>query len=345
MAKSGYDPTTGIYTSPRPPISFPSDPNVSLLSFLFRNIRSYPDRPALIDADSNQTLTFPQLKSTVASFAAGLSKLGIKRGDVVLIFAPNSVLFPVSFLSIISLGAVATTVNPIYTINELKKQSKDSGAKLVITVSSLYDKIRPLGLPVVFLTPKTDSSSCSTVSYFQDLVSTPAAELEPALINQDDTAALFYSSGTTGMSKGVVLTHRNFISSALMAVMDQDVREEPVNTVLCFLPMFHIYGLAVLTIAQLARGNVVVVMGRFEMEAMLRSIERYRVSILFMVPPVMIALAKQGKVSKYDVSSLRHLGSGAAPLAKNVMEEVCRIFPQADVVQVKFFGCFFWSVC
>ncbi|XP_020260908.1 4-coumarate--CoA ligase-like 1, partial [Asparagus officinalis] len=279
-----------------------------------------------------QTLTFRQLRSAVSSFASALSRLGIRKGDVVLIFAPNSVLFPVSFLSIISLGAIATTVNPLYTVGELKKQALDSGAKLVLTVPDLVPKVSSLNLPIILLAENANKD----VSFptFYDLIKNQSpSEFAPPEINQDDTVALLYSSGTTGASKGVVLTHRNFISVAMMAVQDQDTRGEPPNIFLCFLPMFHIFGLSVITFAQLARGNTVVVMKRFDMEMTLRSIERYRVSYLFVVPPVMIALAKQGKVTKYDLSSLRRLGSGAAPLGKDVMEEVAGIFPQADIVQ------------
>lgn len=164
-------------------------------------------------------------------------------------------------------------------------------------------------------------------------MSVPEAEYFPPDIGQSDIAALLYSSGTTGANKGVILTHRNFICTSMMASGDQDLLGEPPNTFLCFLPLFHVFGLSVITYAQLQRGNSLVLMTKFEMESMLRSIEKYRVSHTFVVPPVMIALAKQAKVAKYDLSSLRLLGSGAAPLGKDVMEEVAKSLPGAEIVQ------------
>lgn len=118
-----------------------------------------------------------------------------------------------------------------------------------------------------------------------------------------------------------------------MAAADQDRRAEPPNVFLCFLPMFHIFGLSIIVYSQLCRGNGVVAMGRYQMEAVLRAIERFRVSYMFVVPPVMIELAKKGRGAKYDLSSLRFLGSGAAPLGKDVMEEVGRNFPGLEIVQ------------
>nr|WAU48301.1 4-coumarate: coenzyme A ligase [Colchicum autumnale] len=334
-SRSGYNPSDGIYRSLRPPITFPSDPTLSMVPFLFRSLSSHPDRLALADADTGETLTFLHLHSLVRSAAAGLSRLGVRKGDVVLLYAPNSLRYPVLFLSILSLGAIATTVNPLYTLPELSKQVNNSKSSLIVTVPSLWHKARHLHLPAVILdqTPNPPLESDSPITYFSDLVAAPESEFSAPEIRQSDTAALLYSSGTTGESKGVVLTHRNFISAALMAVADQERNGEPVNTFLCFLPMFHIFGLSVIAYAQLCRGNAVVVMGRFEMEGVLRAIERYRVSFMFVVPPVMIALTKQGRKGKYDLSSLKFLGSGAAPLGKDVMEEVARNFPQTVVAQ------------
>jgi 4-coumarate--CoA ligase len=151
---------------------------------------------------------------------------------------------------------------------------------------------------------------------------------------QSDTAALFYSSGTTGESKGVVLTHRNFIAAATMVTSDQDQLGEGRNVLLCFLPMFHIFGMSVVTLGQLQRGNTVVVMARFDLDAVLAAVERHRVTYLFCAPPVMIALAKHGSGGRYDLSSLRCIGSGAAPLGNDVMEVVADKFPDAEIIQV-----------
>lgn len=338
MGKSGYGPD-GVYRSLRPRIAFPADPALSMVPFLFRSAAAHPDRLALVDADTGDALSFADLRSSVLSAAAGLSSLfGLRKGDVVLIFAPNSVHFPIAFLAALSLGAIATTVNPLYTVPELTRQARDARAKVVVTVPHLWSKAAALRLPAIIIGPKDSPLSpppASPVAYFSDLVANPVpAGFSPPPVYQSDVAALLYSSGTTGASKGVVLTHRNFICTAQMATVDQDSRGDGPNTAICFLPMFHIFGLSVITYSQLCRGNSVVSVSRFDMDAILKAVEGHRVTHFFGVPPVMIALAKQGKVTKYDLSSLRFVCSGAAPISKDVMEDVAKHLPHADIVQV-----------
>ncbi|OAY76279.1 4-coumarate--CoA ligase-like 1 [Ananas comosus] len=340
---SGYSGADGVYRSLRPAAAFPSDPDLSMFGFLFRRPAAFPERVALADASSGDSLTFGALRSAVCSAAAALSsRLGVSKGDVVLLLAPNSLLFPVSFLALVSLGAVPTTVNPLYTLPEISKQALDSRCRLAITVPDLWPKVAPLRLPTVLLDspspsrlrPPPEKDAPAVCYYYSDLVAGfSESDFSPPPIKQSDTAALLYSSGTTGASKGVVLTHRNFISAAVMAAADQDARGEGPNAFLCFLPMFHIFGLSIITLAQLARGNTVVAMARFDMDAVMGAVERFRVTHLFCVPPVMIALAKLGRAGKYDLSSLKFIGSGAAPLGKEVMGEVSKKFPDADVVQ------------
>ena len=165
-------------------------------------------------------------------------------------------------------------------------------------------------------------------------LSEPVSEYPFVEIKQSDTAALLYSSGTTGTSKGVELTHGNFIAASLMVTMDQDLMGEYHGVFLCFLPMFHVFGLAVITYSQLQRGNALVSMARFELELVLKNIEKFRVTHLWVVPPVFLALSKQSIVKKFDLSSLKYIGSGAAPLGKDLMEECGRNIPNVLLMQV-----------
>ncbi|KAJ1693898.1 hypothetical protein LUZ63_010596 [Rhynchospora breviuscula] len=337
---SGYCTETGIYRSLRPPVQFPTDPCLSMTTFLFqRPLSECPDGVAIADADSGQSLSFRSLQSAIRTTAVALSsQLGVGQSDVVLIFAPNSLLFPVCFLAVVSIGAVATTVNPIYTVWELSKQAKDSKAKIVITVPELWPKVEALNLPTVIINGKTNDTLSPTrksqITHYADLISgISETDHKPPLIRQSDTAALLYSSGTTGASKGVILTHGNFIAAATMVTADQDMRNEGHNVFICFLPMFHIFGVSVITYGQMSRGNSIISMGRFELDAVMKTIQRYGVTHLFCVPPVMIALAKQGTVQKYNLKSLRFVGSGAAPLGKDVMEAVFKNIPYAEIVQ------------
>ncbi|KAI4368750.1 hypothetical protein MLD38_017269 [Melastoma candidum] len=338
MERSGYG-RDGIYRSLRPAISLPTNPDTSMVSFLFRDSDSYPDKPALIDADNGEYLTFAGLKSLIISIAHGLTHLGVHKNDVVLVFAPNSIRFPVCFLAIVSIGAIATTVNPLYTSAELLKQNKDSRPTLVVTVPELWDKVKGLNLPTVMLKGGGGSEyafeSKSKVVGWDDLVQLGQGRsvFPEVCIQQGDTAALLYSSGTTGLSKGVILTHGNFIAASSMVTQDERLAGEMNNVFLCVLPMFHVFGLSVIMFSRLQMGSSVITMGRFELDSLLKMIEKYRVTHLWVVPPIVLALAKQSATKKYNVSSLKLIGSGAAPLGKETMEDCSRNFPSASVIQ------------
>ncbi|GFQ00216.1 4-coumarate--coa ligase-like 7 [Phtheirospermum japonicum] len=335
MEKSGYG-RDGIYRSLRPPLFAPKDPNLSMVSFLFRNASSFPDKPALIDSHTGETLNFAQLESTISRVSHGLLQLGIKKNDVVLIFSPNSIQFPLCFFGITAIGAIATTVNPMYTVSELSKQVQDSTSKLIITVEELLPKVKDFGLPVVLLNasakPGSPVGKIPSITLFSELVNNDGS-VNFNKIKQDDVAALLYSSGTTGTSKGVVLTHRNFIAASLMVTADQEFAGETHNVFLCLLPMFHVFGLSVIMYAQLQRGNAVVSMSKFDLEMILWTVEKYRITQLWVVPPIILGLAKSDVIKKYNLSTLKLIGSGAAPLGKELMQECAKKFPQAVVLQ------------
>lgn len=134
----------------------------------------------------------------------------------------------------------------------------------------------------------------------------------------------------------MVLTHGNFIAASLMISMDQETGLEFHRSYLCVLPMFHVFGLAVISYSQLQFGNTVVSMAKFDLEKILKAVEKYKISHLWVVPPIILALAKHSVVKKYDLSSLRQVGSGAAPLGKELMEECAKVVPQGAVIQVLF---------
>ncbi|GMI71201.1 hypothetical protein like AT4G05160 [Hibiscus trionum] len=334
MANSSFNPETQTYNSPRPPIKLPTSFDLSLTSFIFQSTSSFPHQTALIDADSNETITFLQLQSLVSSLAYALRhRFHVAKHDVVLIVAPNSIHFPICFLAIVSIGAIATTANPSFTFNEISKQVKDCNPKLIITIPELYNKVNPFNVPLVFLSQSSTSPKCS---YYSDIIKNYA---EQALnsnnnVTQNDVAALMYSSGTTGTSKGVMLTHKNFIASTLNFTADQDRYMEGRNVCLCFLPMSHGFG-TVLSLAQLRRGNVFFSMAKFGLEKVLGAIEKYKVTHMFVVPPVMIYIAKQGMMmkNKYDLWSLKQIISSAAPLSRDLIQTCSHILPHVEIFQ------------
>ncbi|KAL0385050.1 UNVERIFIED_CONTAM: 4-coumarate--CoA ligase-like 7 [Sesamum radiatum] len=309
-----------------------------MIPFLFRKLSSNAHSPALIDAETGQTLTFSDLKTQVFNFSKTLLDLNISKNDVILIISPNSILFPVAFFAVVAVGAIATTANPLYTTAEISKQVKDSNPKLIITTPHLYDKIKHLNLPSIMLTTSTipiySSTTSNNSTWYYCHSDTFSLDIALPPVTQTDVAAILYSSGTIGTSKGVVLTHKNFIASALMMTSDQESYGDSRNVFLCFLPVFHIFGLSGLLYAQLQRGNTVVIMARYEMKKMLSAVEKYKVTHLFVVPPVVVELAKhQEMVKEYDISSITEILSGAAPLGKETMEECARIFPNVVVYQ------------
>ncbi|KAH9660572.1 4-coumarate--CoA ligase-like 7 [Citrus sinensis] len=340
MEKSGYG-RDGIYRSLRPALVLPQDPNLSMVHFLFRNSASYGSKSALIDADSGESLTFSQFKSIVIKVSHGFRHLGVTKHDVVLIFAPNSIQFPICLLGVIAIGGIATTANPVYTVSELSKQVKDSSPKLVVTVPELWERVKDFNIPAVLLgsnhivSPRGLRSS-SNIVYFDELIelSGNASNFPDVSVKQTDTAALLYSSGTTGVGKGAILTHKNFIASSLMTAMDQELAGALDYVTLCVLPMFHVFGLSFVVYAQLQKGNCVVSMRKFDLETALRAIEKYRVTHWWVVPPIILALAKNvSLVKKFDLSSLKGIGSGAAPLRKELVEECSKNLPTVTVFQ------------
>ncbi|KAK7272179.1 hypothetical protein RJT34_28617 [Clitoria ternatea] len=331
MQKSGYG-CDGIYRSLRPSLVLPKDPNLSLVTHLFNTVSSFPTKPALIDANSSQTLSFAHLRSLTVKLAHALKRIGISKNDVVLFLAPNDIRYLVSILAVVSLGAVISTVNPAYTVTEVSKQVQDCNPKLVVTVTELWDKLKHLNLPAVFLRSHAPVKHATTFDALVELAGS-VTEFPAVDVKRSDTAALLYSSGTTGVSKGVVLTHGNFVAASVMIGMDDALAGEMHSVYLCVLPMFHVFGLVVISYAQLVRGSAVVSLRKFEFEVVLKTVEKYRVTHLWVVPPIILALAKHGLVDKYDLSSLKRIGSGAAPLGKELMQECAKRFPHAVVSQ------------
>ncbi|KAL5067829.1 hypothetical protein RYX36_018716 [Vicia faba] len=347
MAKNCFDQKTMTYSSPRQPIYLPTEPNLSLTAFLFQSTSSIGDNIALADAQTGDSLTFRQLKTQVTALSRSLLRLGIKRGDVVLLFAPNSIRFPVCFLAIAAIGAIATTCSPLYTVSELSKQIQDSNPKLVFTVLELLDKIEQLPLdlylPSILLDGALDQIFppkifSSLICDYEELIgeSKESSDEFPAnsIVSQSDVAVILYSSGTTGRSKGVMLTHRNFIATAVAGAADQDFYGEGKNVFLCLVPMHHVMGLTVITYTQLRRGNTVVIIGKFELQKTLAAVEKFRVTHLYVAPPVMVELVNQRHVvNGYDLSSLKQLAGGAAPLGKDLMQECAKILPKIEIIQ------------
>jgi acyl-CoA synthetase (AMP-forming)/AMP-acid ligase II len=301
-----------IFRSRFPELSVPSQ---ELSAFVLANAGDYPGRTALIDAVSGRRLSYGDLRAQVGRFAGGLAQLGVGYRDVVAIALPNVPEYPVAFLGVARAGAVSTTLNPASAGREIAAQLADSGASVVITMPESLEKFRAAAGPGVRLVVLGEASG--DAAGFRDVLSAgqppSAAGIDPA----EDLAALPYSSGTTGLPKGVMLTHRNLVANALQC---GPFYNGPGDVVLAAAPFFHIMGMAVVMVAGLCRGATLVSMARFDLERSLRAIQDHRVTSMVVAPPVTAALAGHPLVDGYDLSSLRLVTTGGAPLGARVQQ-------------------------
>jgi acyl-CoA synthetase (AMP-forming)/AMP-acid ligase II len=306
-----------IVHSPYPPIAIP---DVTLSEFVMERFRAHADQPALIDAASGRTLTFGQIAGGVRAMSAGLARRGFVKGDVFAVWLPNLPEYAIAFLGITSAGGVVTTVNPLYTAAECASQMRETGARFLLTIPQFVDKAlevkRDAGLEEIFVLGEAPGAAP-----FTQLLATGGEPPSPGLDPAHDLAALPCSSGTTGRAKAVMLTHRNLVAQLCQAelVFAPEDLDRPAIAVL---PFFHIYGMVLILLLGLRRATPLVSMMRFELEPFLAAIEKYRIAQASLVPPIILALAKHPAVDKYDLSSLKRIGSGAAPLAKST-EEAC----------------------
>jgi acyl-CoA synthetase (AMP-forming)/AMP-acid ligase II len=299
---------------PRSDVSIPETP---LADFVLQDAFGRGDKPALIDAPSGRTITYEGLARSVRAAAGGLAAKGFGKGDVLAIYSPNLPEYAVAFLAVASLGGISTTVNPLNTADELASQLNDSAARFLVTIPQFLDAAKSAAA----------ASKVEEVFVFGDAEgATPFASLgtsgaEPPGVTIDprrDVAVLPYSSGTTGGPKGVMLTHYNLVAN--LCQTEAVIKVDESDTVIGILPFFHIYGMTVIMNSAIHRGATVVTMPRFDLEQFLGTMQDHRVTRAYIVPPIALALAKHPMVDKFDLSALKMMLSGAAPLGEELSQ-------------------------
>ena len=303
------------FSSPFPQVHVPT---TNLYDYLFADLDDQDaERIALVDATSGAETTYRDMLARVDAFAGALAARGIGVGDVVGLLAPNSSAFAIAFHAILRAGATATTINALFTAKDIAKQLTDAKASMLITVTPLVaqaaDGAASIGLTadrVVVLDGPGEAADGHPNA--DDLLGpglpAPEVTFDPAT----HLAALPYSSGTTGNPKGVMLTHRNLAANVAQIRPLQGMQAD--DRILAVLPFFHIYGMTVLLNAAMHARARLVIMPSFDLLEFLDNIQTHRCTYAFIAPPVAVALAKHPVVEQYDLSSLRGIMSGAAPL-------------------------------
>jgi acyl-CoA synthetase (AMP-forming)/AMP-acid ligase II len=311
-----------IFRGPLPDVVIPEIP---ITPFVFQNAKERGDKPALIDGPTGRTITYSELVDSIARAAASLDRRGFKKGEVFGILSPNVPEYAIAFHAVATLGGIVSPVNPLYTEHEIAHQLKDAGARFLVTVPQCLQKAagaaREAKVEELFVFENAGikahgSEDVNNATPFSSLLESDG-DVPNVMINpREDLVALPYSSGTTGLPKGVMLTHRNLVANLCQMDGLQYFTEN--DTLICVLPLFHIYGLVVVLNLGLYQGATVVTVPRFELEPFLQLVQDHGVTLAHLVPPIVLALSKNAVVDNYDLSKLKTIFSGAAPLDEHL---------------------------
>ncbi len=300
----------------------PEIPDQDVATFTLARAAELGDKPALIDGPSGRTITYAQLDELTSALAGALAARGIGKGDVVAIYMPNLPEYAILFHGVLRANATNTTANPLYTSHELAHQLEDSGAKMLFTIGPFLDNARAaaekVGLTDIVVVGESEGDEPTLADLLAEGAEPPELDIDPA----EDLAVLPYSSGTTGLPKGVMLTHRNLVANVLQNGEVLPADEDDIS--IGCLPFFHIYGMTVIMNMGLRNGATVVTMPRFDLEEWLGLVEEHKATLAYVVPPIALALAKHPAVEGRDLSSLKWIMSGAAPLGEEVAKAVAQ---------------------
>lgn len=314
-------------------------PEVSVSEYISERIPKVGAKMAITDGVSGRSMSYDQLWNRIGCASKGFAERGVKDGTVVCIHLPNMPEYLVAFHGVASLGGVLTTSNPLYTATELCHQLKDSGSSYVVTIPAFYPVIKEAAAMTggavkdIFVIGEA-SGSFLTVADGVTLppkldVSTPATNPKNRLL------CMPYSSGTTGLPKGVCLTHYNMTSNVQQCVADPDFSVDIQENDVCLglLPLYHIYGMCFIAHSCIRQGTSLVTLPKFDPIVFLETIQKYKVTWAPLVPPIVQFLARHPIVSKYDLSSLRIIFSGAAPLDAETQSLVQKRLPNVSCRQ------------
>ncbi|XVE71810.1 hypothetical protein DITRI_Ditri10aG0181800 [Diplodiscus trichospermus] len=332
MEGNNHDHHEFIFRSTLPDIYIPN--HLPLHTYCFEKISQFKDRPCLINGPNGRIYSYAEVELTARKVATGLDNLGIRQGDVIMLLLQNCPEFVFSFLGASFRGAISTTANPFYTPAEIAKQATASDTKLLITQAVYAEKVKIFAKEngIKIITVDAPPEGCM---HFSELTQANENEIPAVKINPDDVVALPYSSGTTGLPKGVMLTHKSLVTSVAQLVDGENpnVYFHENDVILCVLPLFHIYSLHSVLLCSLRVGSAFLIMQKFEIVTLMELVQKYKVTVAPIVPPIVLAIAKTPEFDKYDLSSIRMVMSGAAPMGKELEDAVRARLPNAKLGQ------------
>ncbi|HSF81428.1 MAG TPA: long-chain fatty acid--CoA ligase [Anaerolineales bacterium] len=324
-------------------------PRVSLFTLLEETAKKYPDSPCTIFKGAK--ISYREMNEITSRLAAGLSNLGVKKGDRVGIFMPNTPQFVMAFFAVLKIGGVIVATNPLYSPREIEHQLNDASIQVMIVMSNFYNLIKEVqpkthvrtvvvsnlkeALPPILgflftLTGKEKKGGFSVQlaegdHWMQDLLNGYKPEDQPKVTIEPDDVALFqYSGGTTGVSKGAIATHYNLVANALQIRHWMVNAEEGKEIVLMAIPLFHVYGLvAGMCFAIRTGASMVMVPNPRDLKDVLENIQKYKATIFPGVPTLYNAINNHPDVlaGKYNLGTIKACISGSAPLMRETKEK------------------------
>ncbi|XP_034941448.1 4-coumarate--CoA ligase 1-like [Chelonus insularis] len=320
--------------------AIPDIPNyhgIFLHEFIWRNMQKWWDKTALVCAMTGRSYTYEQLKRLSGRLATFLRKHNLRPGDTIAAILPNVPEYAILLLGASEAGLQVTLINPIYTSKEIEKQLINSETVAIITTVSKYPVVAEsivnnsaIRLPTVVVADGTGPVPSGTIN-FNDLISGSVEEFEKTGQKteqnpNEDTLVLPYSSGTTGLPKGVELTHRNIVANLYQfGAKEVNISGEAIGNhqeiVPLFLPIYHIYGLVCILYYYLSIGAKIICMPQFSSTALLEVLEKNKTTLLYVAPPIIQLLVNEERFTTSHIENVKLLMSGAAPMGEEMIDK------------------------
>ncbi|KAI8391664.1 uncharacterized protein BYT42DRAFT_557645 [Radiomyces spectabilis] len=328
-----------VYYSTFPPIK---EPQTGVIEFILSNPNHAPDNKVLlVDILTGAKITYGQLKDRMLRFAAGLQdQCGFKKGDVLAVVAPNQIDYSIPVFGALAAGGAVTPANPNYNVTELSYQLQETNAKVLIAheenIDNALASAKNAGIDPSNVFVFGDRSIKGVRPFSTTLLGTRKAQIVKYTPEEakETVAYLCFSSGTTGRSKGVMTTHANVTANVVQYTsVDNQFIDANVDRMIAVLPFFHIFALTSIIHVALYWGITSYVMPRFDFVRFLETVQNEKITFACLVPPIILLLARHPLVLKYDLSSLRIVICGAAPLSAELGREVKARLPNASIKQ------------